>query len=154
MILTTSEAATELGLSPFAVRKMVEREELVQHVRGDGMARELVGLARPLVEDDAQRGAGGCLVVHVEELDGVGGLWVVKALAVHARDELGLDVEEHAVRGLGHEEACRPGARGVQEVELWLGQTPRDIVAVQVAGGVLAEVPQGLEGAFSGCRVV
>lgn len=34
MILTTSEAATELGLSPFAVRKMVEREELVPIIPG------------------------------------------------------------------------------------------------------------------------
>lgn len=34
MILTTSEAAEELGVTPFAVRKMVERGELRPAVPG------------------------------------------------------------------------------------------------------------------------
>lgn len=34
MILTTNEAASELGVTPFAIRKMVERRELAPAVPG------------------------------------------------------------------------------------------------------------------------
>ena len=68
MILTTSEAADELGLSPFAVRKMVERGELVPAIPG----------ARPLrfhLLDVADAQARRVSKADAERLDEIAEAW-------------------------------------------------------------------------------
>jgi hypothetical protein len=134
----------------------LEGKQLVQNVLGDGMAGQLVRFAWAVVEHDAERSVGsGVVAVEGKNLDGIRAVHVIEALAMDPRDQTVLDVEKHAIGGLGHEDAVLAvEAVGMNDIKLGPRKAFCDIVPKEIARGVLAKVAQSNKGVFARFGIV
>jgi hypothetical protein len=98
--------------------------DLCEHVLGDGVAGELVRMAGVVVKHDVERGARGVRVgiLDAEELDGLSAVRLVEALAIEAGDEAIVNVKEHAVCGLGHQDGGALMVSAIEELDFGGGQ--------------------------------